>query len=257
RNEGRSGVSGSRERSDGIALGLVQALDERTQGGATLAQTKGRINSAGGKVELDITQLAVGLLHAFDSLEQGGYVSAMLGAGYLDAASKRRLPGFATAKGDSEGWLYHASVKSGYRWRKDDWRVEPRVGLLATRTEWKGFREKHSELALDVDRAARDATFATLELSVARSLRVADWSLEPELNLGYERALGVPASHTEASLQGVDLKQVSAHRGRDLFSAGMALHARRGPLQGSLELQGTKGERVGGSAVNLRLSYDF
>ncbi|MBN0602945.1 autotransporter domain-containing protein, partial [Pseudomonas aeruginosa] len=92
RNEGRSGVSGSRERSDGIALGLVQALDERTQGGATLAQTKGRINSAGGKVELDITQLAVGLLHAFDSLEQGGYVSAMLGAGYLDAASKRRLP---------------------------------------------------------------------------------------------------------------------------------------------------------------------
>ncbi|MBG6474468.1 S8 family serine peptidase [Pseudomonas aeruginosa] len=257
RTEGRSGVSGSRERSDGIALGLVQALDERTQGGATLAQTKGRINSAGGKVELDITQLAVGLLHAFDSLEQGGYVSAMLGAGYLDAASKRRLPGFATAKGDSEGWLYHASVKSGYRWRKDDWRVEPRVGLLATRTEWKGFREKHSELALDVDRAARDATFATLELSVARSLRVADWSLEPELNLGYERALGVPASHTEASLQGVDLKQVSAHRGRDLFSAGMALHARRGPLQGSLELQGTKGERVGGSAVNLRLSYDF
>ncbi|MGK3080553.1 autotransporter outer membrane beta-barrel domain-containing protein, partial [Pseudomonas aeruginosa] len=257
RNEGRSGVSGSRERSDGIALGLVQALDERTQGGATLAQTKGRINSAGGKVELDITQLAVGLLHAFDSLEEGGYVSAMLGAGYLDAASKRRLPGFATAKGDSEGWLYHASVKSGYRWRKDDWRVEPRVGLLATRTEWKGFREKHSELALDVDRAARDATFATLELSVARSLRVADWSLEPELNLGYERALGVPASHTEASLQGVDLKQVSAHRGRDLFSAGMALHARRSPLQGSLELQGTKGERVGGSAVNLRLSYDF
>ncbi|ABR83283.2 autotransporter outer membrane beta-barrel domain-containing protein [Pseudomonas aeruginosa] len=257
RNQGRAGVAGSRERSDGLALGMVQAFGERTRGGATLAQTKGRVGSAGGKVELDITQLAVGLLHAFDSLEQGGYVSAMLGAGYLDAASKRRLPGFATAKGDSEGWLYHASVKSGYRWRKDDWWVEPRVGLLATRTEWKGFREKHSELALDVDRAARGASFGTLEMSVARSLRLGDWSVEPELDLGYERALRAPASHGDARLQGIALKQVSASRARDLFRAGLALHARRGPLLGSLELQGAKGERVASSAVNLRLSYDF
>ena len=112
----------------------------------------------------------------------------MLGAGYLDAASKRRLPGFATAKGDSEGLALPRQRQERLPLAQGRLAVEPRVGLLATRTEWKGFREKHSELALDVDRAARDATFATLELSVARSLRVADWSLEPELNLGYERA---------------------------------------------------------------------
>ncbi len=260
-NAGRSAAALNALRDRPIAL-RPGAYNDWLQASLARGDLAGLPRSAGGQVYADSLAYLSRQPSQVDRAMFGELSWAQPGQaprlwGYLDAASKRRLPGFATAKGDSEGWLYHASVKSGYRWRKDDWRVEPRVGLLATRTEWKGFREKHSELALDVDRAARDATFATLELSVARSLRVADWSLEPELNLGYERALGVPASHTEASLQGVDLKQVSAHRGRDLFSAGMALHARRGPLQGSLELQGTKGERVGGSAVNLRLSYDF
>ncbi|MDF5807371.1 autotransporter domain-containing protein [Pseudomonas aeruginosa] len=191
RNEGRSGVSGSRERSDGRLpwAWSRRSLRRTNPGRRDAGADQGRINSAGGKVELDITQLAVGLLHGLRQPGTGRFVSAMLGAGYLDAASKRRLPGFATAKGDSEGWLYHASVKSGYRWRKDDWRVGR--GSACWRPARNGrFPRKASELALDVDRASKDATCPCRTERRAQP-RVADWSLEPELNLGYERALGV------------------------------------------------------------------
>lgn len=258
RNEGGSSASNSRERSDGIAIGIIKKIDEQNQGGATLAQTKGRVSSAGGKVEFDITQLSVGFIHAFDSLQQGPYLSGILGAGYFDATSKRDLTGFTSAKGDSNGQLYHASINVGYQQRYADWRIEPRIGLVATHTQWSDRREKNSELALGVNKASKDATFATVELSIGRGIPMGSWSVEPELNLGYHRSLSSRGASSTATLEGIEVKQNSAEQSRDLLSAGLAVRARHGSVQASLALKETLGEKIGNSAgATLKLSYEF
>lgn len=256
-NSSSSSAARSREHTSGIAYGITQPLDERTSGGAAIASSKGRVNSAGGKATLDITQLTFGLMHAFDSLDHGGYVGATLGAGYFDSTTTRRLPGFTTAKGDSDGYLYHAGVKTGYRWNHHDWKIEPSVGVLSTAVAAKRIREKNSELALNVDSKRTTNSSGQLQLSIARALQADQWLLEPQLSLGYSHSLGSASVTSSATLQDIGLQQVSADQNRNLFSANLGMSARRGPLSVGFDVHGSDGERVSSSGGSLRFGYDF
>ncbi|OLU26258.1 autotransporter outer membrane beta-barrel domain-containing protein [Pseudomonas sp. PA15(2017)] len=256
-NSSSSSAARSREHTNGMVLGVTQAFGERTSTGAAIAHSKGRVNSASGKAELDVTQLTFGLVHAFDSLEQGAYVGATLGAGYFDNTTKRRLPGFTTAKGDSDGYIYHAGVKTGYRWQHNEWSIEPSAGVISTTVDAKRTREKNSELALDVNSKRFTDSSAQLQLRVSRALQADQWLLEPQLSLGYSRSLDSNSVTSNASLQDIRLQQVSANQNRNLFSASLGVSARRGPVSVGFDLHGSDGERVSSSGGSLRVGYDF
>ncbi|EKT4521899.1 S8 family serine peptidase [Pseudomonas putida] len=256
-NGKRQGISASREDTNGWAWGTTNALGETTQMGVALARTEGKVNSASGKLELDVKQLGVGVHHGFDSLVSGAYVSASITAGHVASSGTRRQPGFGKAKGEGNGQLYSAAVRSGYRWAVEDWRIEPHVGVSAVQARMGSVHERQSELSLEVKSQRQNSLFGNTGIRASRPVQLGEWYLEPQLELTHTRALAGRSGQSTALLDGVRLEQRSAYAARDNLATGLSLAATRGAFKGSLEVRDGKGDRTSSNGANLTLSYSF
>lgn len=257
-HDGGRGVANSKDTTSGLQAGLTQALSEQLALSGGISQSKGKVRTSGDSVDIDLTYLSLGSRYGFESLDSGPFVGGQIGVGYLDYSSKRKLGALGTAKGDSNGWMNNAAVNGGYRWKLDDWYVEPQAGLQVTRLSLDSFHEKNSEVNLDVKQGSHTYSSALFDVKAGRSLQLNNWTLSPSASLGYERALNDGPGTSKATTNlGYSLEQTAAWQGKDLFKAGLGLDANYGAWGVSAGIQGVTGSGTSGGGGNVQVSYQF
>jgi uncharacterized protein with beta-barrel porin domain len=257
--DGSAHAESSNEHSQGLMVGITQRFSEQLSARGGLGYSKGSVGGAGGEADTDFTFLNVGARYGFTSLEQGLFLDANASAGYVDYDSKRDLGGgLGTAKGDSHGNLTGATVALGYRAPVNGMTFEPSLGLRVSHLDLNGFKEKGSELALDVDDNSATRRSAVANLNVAFSpLAMGAWQLVPGVQVGYERTLGDNQVDSQSHLLGLDIEQRAAFDNRDQFSGGVNVMASLGALSLGAEVGANGGGDSHGFNGGLKASYAF
>ncbi|RON40169.1 autotransporter outer membrane beta-barrel domain-containing protein [Pseudomonas frederiksbergensis] len=257
--DGSSHAASSNEHSQGLMVGLTQRFSEQLSAHGGFGYSRGNVGGAGGEVDTDLTFFSVGARYALDGLERGLFVDADVNAGWLDYDSKRDLGGgLGSAKGDSHGNLTGATLALGYRLPLSSMILEPSLGVRVSHLDLSGFKEKGSELALDVDgiQATRRSAVANLKASFA-PIGMGAWNLVPGVEVGYERVLGDHTVDSEGHLLGLDIEQRAAFDNRDQFSGGVNLMANLGALSLGAEVGASGGGDSHGFSGSLKASYLF
>nr|WP_274706048.1 tyrosine-protein phosphatase [Pseudomonas sp. S11A4] len=252
-------AASSNEHSQGLMVGLTQRFSEQFSARGGFGYSDGSVGGAGGEADTDFTFLNVGARYGFSSLERGLFVDANASAGYVDYTSKRELGGgLGTAKGDTHGNLTGATLALGYRAPVDGMIFEPSLGLRISHLDLNSFKEKGSELALDVDdnSATRRSAIANLNVAFA-PLAMGAWQLVPGVQVGYERTLGDNRVDSQGHLLGLDVEQRAAFDNRDQFSGGVNLMANLGALSLGAEVGASGGGDSHGFNGGLKASYAF
>ncbi|MCY1438888.1 Autotransporter beta-domain protein [compost metagenome] len=210
-------------------------------------------------MKTDSTFVGLGARYGFESLERGPYAALQANAGYIDYDSERDLDyGLGSAKGSTHGTFYSAKASLGYLALNGPLRFEPEIGVRAAHLELKGFQEKGSELALDVDSVNETVTSLVTDLKLSYVVRpLGRWQLSPGLSLGYEHALDDTAVTSEASLFGFGVDQDSAFDIRDLYKAGINLTATHGAVSLGADLKVRSAGDSSGLGGNLSASIAF
>lgn len=150
--DGSSHADSSNEHSQGLMVGITQRFSEQLSARGGFGYSKGTIGGAGGEADTDFTFFNIGARYGVTSLERGLFVDANASAGYIDYDSKRELGGgLGTARGDTHGNLTGATLALGYRIPVSGVVWEPSFGFRVSHLDLGGFKEKGSELSLDVD----------------------------------------------------------------------------------------------------------
>lgn len=257
--DGSSHTASSNEHSQGMMVGLTQRFSEQLSARAGIGYSRGTVGGAGGEANTDLTFFTLGARFAPDGLERGVFVDANANAGWLDYDSKRDLGGgLGTAKGDSHGNLTGATLALGYRMPFSGTIIEPSLGVRVSHLDLSGFKEKGSELALDVDgiEETRRSAVANLNVSFA-PVAVGSWQWVPGFDVGYEHALGDHEVDSKGHLLGLDIEQRAAFDSRDQFTAGVNLMARLGALSVGAEVGASGGGDSHGFSGGLKASYLF
>jgi uncharacterized protein YhjY with autotransporter beta-barrel domain len=257
RHDGGNGIAKSKDSTNGLQAGMTYAATPQLALSGGVSQTKGKVRTAGDKVDIDLTYLSLGTRYGFNSLVRGPFIGAQAGIGYVDYSSKRNLGAMGTAKGDSHGWMNNVAVNGGYRWKFKKWFVEPQIGLQTTHLNVSKLKEKGSELDLQVKQGSQSYSSALFDVKAGRSLKLGKWRLIPSASLGYERALGHGIDTSKAGVQGYTLEQQAANHGKDLFKAGLDLDATYGNWGIKTGLKGVTGSGNSGGGANLEVSYRF
>ncbi|MDH0301019.1 MULTISPECIES: tyrosine-protein phosphatase [unclassified Pseudomonas] len=258
--DGSSQARSSNEHSQGMMVGLTQRFSEQLSAHAGLGYSQGNVGAAGGEADTDLTFVGLGLRLAPDGLEQGVFLDAKANAGWFDYTSKRELGGgLGTAKGDSHGTLSGANVALGYRLPMQGMILEPSLGMRISHVDLSGFREKGSELALEVDdlQATRRSATADLKAAFAPVALGGGWQLVPGVEVGYEHALGDRHIDSQGHLLGLDIEQRAAFDNRDQFLGAVSLNASLGGLSLGAELAASGGGDSHGVSGGLKASYAF
>ncbi|MFH0020508.1 tyrosine-protein phosphatase [Pseudomonas fluorescens] len=257
--DGSAHAASSNEHSQGLMVGITQRFSEQFSARGGFGYSDGSVGGAGGEADTDFTFLNVGARYGFSSLERGLFVDANASAGYVDYTSKRELGGgLGTAKGDTHGNLTGATLALGYRAPVDGMIFEPSLGLRVSHLDLNSFKEKGSELALDVDdnSATRRSAIANLNVAFA-PLAMGAWQLVPGVQVGYERTLGYNRVDSQGHLLGLDVEQRAAFDNRDQFSGGVNLMANLGALSLGAEVGASGGGDSHGFNGGLKASYAF
>jgi len=257
--DGSAHAESSNEHSQGLMVGITQRFSEQLSARGGFGYSKGTVGGAGGEVDTDFTFLNVGARYGFTSLEQGLFLDANASAGYIDYDSKRDLGGgLGTAKGNSHGNLSGATVALGYRAPVNGMTFEPSLGLRISHLDLNGFKEKGSELSLDVDDNSATRRSAVANLNVAFApMAMGAWQLVPGIQVGYERTLGDNQVDSQSHLLGLDIEQRAAFDNRDQFSGGVNLMASLGALSLGAEVGANGGGDSHGFNGGLKASYAF
>ncbi|CAI8820070.1 tyrosine-protein phosphatase [Pseudomonas sp. IT-P395] len=257
--DGSSHAESSNEHSQGLMVGVTQRFSEQLSVRGGFGYSKGSVGGAGGEADTDFTFVNVGARYGFTSLEQGLFVDANASAGYVDYDSKRDLGGgLGTAKGNSHGNLTGATVALGYRAPVNGMTFEPSLGLRISHLDLNGFKEKGSELALDVDDNSATRRSAVANLNVAFApVAMGAWQLVPGVQVGYERTLGDNQVDSQSHLLGLDIEQRAAFDNRDQFSGGVNVMASLGALSLGAEVGANGGGDSHGFNGGLKASYAF
>ncbi|MCF5705506.1 tyrosine-protein phosphatase [Pseudomonas syringae] len=257
--DGSSHAESSNEHSQGLMVGITQRFSEQLSARGGFGYSKGTVGGAGGEADTDFTFLNVGTRYGFTSLEQGLFLDANASAGYIDYDSKRDLGGgLGTAKGNSHGNLSGATVALGYRAPINGMTFEPSLGLRISHLDLNGFKEKGSELSLDVDDNSATRRSAVANLNVAFApMAMGAWQLVPGVQVGYERTLGDNQVDSQSHLLGLDIEQRAAFDNRDQFSGGVNLMASLGALSLGAEVGANGGGDSHGFNGGLKASYAF
>lgn len=256
---GSAHAESSNEHSQGLMVGVTQRFSERLSARGGFGYSKGTVGGAGGEADTDFTFLNVGARYGFTSLEQGLFLDANASAGYIDYDSKRDLGGgLGTAKGNTHGNLTGATLALGYRAPVNGMTFEPSLGLRVSHLDLNGFKEKGSELSLDVDdnTATRRSAVANLNVGFA-PVAMGSWQLVPGVQVGYERTLGDNEVDSQSHLLGLDIEQRAAFDNRDQFSGGVNLMASLGALSLGAEVGANGGGDSHGFNGGLKASYAF
>nr|WP_207202636.1 tyrosine-protein phosphatase [Pseudomonas sp. TH15] len=257
--DGSSHADSSNEHSQGLMVGITQRFSEQLSARGGFGYSKGTVGGAGGEADTDFTFLNVGARYGFTSLEQGLFLDANASAGYIDYDSKRDLGGgLGTAKGNTHGNLTGATLALGYRAPVNGMTFEPSLGFRVSHLDLNGFKEKGSELALDVDdnTATRRSAVANLNVAFA-PVAMGSWQLVPGVQVGYERTLGDNQVDSQSHLLGLDIEQRAAFDNRDQFSGGVNVMASLGALSLGAEVGANGGGDSHGFNGGLKASYAF
>lgn len=257
--DGSSHAESSNEHSQGLMVGITQRFSEQLSARGGFGYSKGTVGGAGGEADTDFTFLNVGARYGFTSLEQGLFLDANASAGYIDYDSKRDLGGgLGSAKGDTHGYLTGATLALGYRAPVNGMVFEPSLGFRVSHLDLNGFKEKGSELALDVDdnTATRRSAVANLNVGFA-PVAMGAWQLVPGVQVGYERTLGDNEVDSQSHLLGLDIEQRAAFDNRDQFSGGVNVMANLGALSLGAEIGANGGGDSHGFNGGLKASYAF
>jgi protein-tyrosine phosphatase len=257
--DGSAHAESSNEHSQGLMVGITQRFSEQLSARGGFGYSKGTVGGAGGEADTDFTFLNVGARYGFSSLGRGLFVDANASAGYVDYDSKRDLGGgLGSAQGNTHGNLTGATLALGYRVPVDTVVFEPSLGLRVSHLELKGFQEKGSELALDVDdnSATRRSAFANLNVAFT-PMAMGAWQLVPGVQVGYERTLGNNQVDSQSQLLGLDIEQRAAFDNRDQFSGGGNVMASLGTLSLGAEIGANGGGDSHGFNGGLKASYAF
>ncbi|WP_447785773.1 tyrosine-protein phosphatase [Pseudomonas germanica] len=257
--DGSAHAESSNEHSQGLMVGITQRFSEQLSARGGFGYSKGTVGGAGGEADTDFTFLNVGARYGFTSLEQGLFLDANASVGYVDYDSKRDLGGgLGTAKGNSHGNLTGATVALGYRAPVNGMTFEPSLGLRISHLDLNGFKEKGSELSLDVDdnSATRRSAVANLNVGFA-PVTMGAWQLVPGVQVGYERTLGDNQVESQSHLLGLDIEQRAAFDNRDQFSGGVNVMASLGALSLGAEIGANGGGDSHGFNGGLKASYAF
>ncbi|WP_159814784.1 tyrosine-protein phosphatase [Pseudomonas sp. 18058] len=257
--DGSSHAESSNEHSQGLMVGVTQRFSEQLSARGGFGYSKGTVGGAGGEADTDFTFLNVGARYGFTSLEQGLFLDANASAGYVDYDSKRDLGGgLGSAKGDTHGNLTGATLALGYRAPVNGMVFEPSLGFRVSHLDLNGFKEKGSELALDVDdnTATRRSAVANLNVGFA-PVAMGAWQLVPGVQVGYERTLGDNEVDSQSHLLGLDIEQRAAFDNRDQFSGGVNVRANLGALSLGAEIGANGGGDSHGFNGGLKASYAF
>jgi protein tyrosine/serine phosphatase len=257
--DGSSHAESSNEHSQGLMVGVTQRFSEQLSARGGFGYSKGTVGGAGGEADTDFTFLNVGARYGFTSLEQGLFLDANASVGYVDYDSKRDLGGgLGTAKGNSHGNLTGATVALGYRAPVNGMTFEPSLGLRISHLDLNGFKEKGSELSLDVDDNSATRRSAVANLNVAFApVAMGAWQLVPGVQVGYERTLGDNQVDSQSHLLGLDIEQRAAFDNRDQFSGGVNVMASLGALSLGAEVGANGGGDSHGFNGGLKASYAF
>ncbi|WP_282357782.1 tyrosine-protein phosphatase [Pseudomonas sp. PS01303] len=257
--DGSSHAESSNEHSQGLMVGVTQRFSEQLSARGGFGYSKGTVGGAGGEADTDFTFLNVGARYGFTSLEQGLFLDANASAGYIDYDSKRDLGGgLGSAKGDTHGNLTGATLALGYRAPVNGMVFEPSLGFRVSHLDLNGFKEKGSELALDVDdnTATRRSAVASLNVGFA-PVAMGAWQLVPGVQVGYERTLGDNEVDSQSHLLGLDIEQRAAFDNRDQFTGGVNVMANLGALSLGAEVGANGGGDSHGFNGGLKASYAF
>lgn len=257
--DGSSHAESSNEHSQGLMVGITQRFSEQLSARGGFGYSKGTVGGAGGEADTDFTFVNVGARYGFTRLEQGLFVDANASAGYVDYDSKRDLGGgLGTAKGDTHGNLTGATLALGYRAPVNGMTFEPSLGFRISHLDLNGFKEKGSELSLDVDDNSATRRSAVANLNVAFApVAMGAWQLVPGVQVGYERTLGDNQVDSQSHLLGLDIEQRAAFDNRDQFSGGVNVMASLGALSLGAEIGANGGGDSHGFNGGLKASYAF
>ena len=257
--DGSSHAQSSNEHSQGLMVGITQRFSEQLSARGGFGYSKGSVGGAGGEADTDYTFFNIGARYGFNSLERGLFVDANASAGYVDYDSQREIGGgLGTAKGDTHGNLTGATLALGYRIPVSGVILEPTLGVRVSRLDLSDFKEKGSELSLDVEdsQQTRRSAVASLDVSFA-PFAMGDWQWVPGVRVGYEHVLGDHQTDSESHLLGLDIEQRAAFDNRDQFTGGVNLMASLGPVSVGAEVGASGGGDSHGFAGSLKASYSF
>ena len=257
--DGSSQAASSNEHSQGMMVGLTQRFSGQLSAHAGFGYSRGNVAGAGGEADTDLTFVSLGARFAPDGLERGVFVDADASGGWLDYDSKRDLGGgLGTAKGDSHGSLVGATLALGYRLPVSRMTFEPSLGVRVSHVDLSGFKEKGSELALEVDgiQETRRSVVANLNASFAPT-GLGAWQLVPGVQVGYEHVLDDHQVDSEGHLLGLDIEQRAAFDNRDQFTGGVNLMANLGAISLGAEIGASGGGDSHGFSGALKASYLF
>ena len=134
---------------------------------------------------------------------------------------------------------------------------EPGFGVRISHLDQASFKEKGSELALDVDsnKQTRRSALAKLDVSFA-PIAMGNWQLVPGVKVGYEHTLGDRNVQSSGQLLGLNIEQRAAFDSRDQFTGGVNLMAKLGALSLGADMNASAGGSHGFGG-NLKASYAF
>lgn len=225
--ESSSDARSSSEHSWGSMVGVTHRFNARSAANGAIGYGYGSVSAAGGNVKTHTPTLSLGARYGFRSLESGPWVGLQSSAGAIDYESERHLGGgLGTATGDSRGQLYSARGSLGWVNTVSGLTLDPALGVQVAHLSLDGFRERGSELALNVDSVSETQTSLTADLGIGITPQQAgSWTLQPGIALGYERLLNDANTASHASLYTVGVDQTSAFGSKDLYKAGVQLRA--------------------------------
>lgn len=260
-NDEHDGIADSKEYSTGTLLGATHRIGGRASVSAGLGYNWGSVKSSDATATTNTVLAILGGRYGFSSLESGLFVEGRADVGWVDYRSGRDLGGgLGNASGKTNGAVYSGQVRLGDAIHLAPFTVTPQVGARVTQLSLRGFDEKDSDLALDVDGV--DKTYTSLLAELDASLdarRLGAWTLAPAVTIGYERILNSPQVETDGGLYGFSVSQKAAYDSRDLMTAGLMLAAARGAFTVTGMVDGVVGDDAKSTGIGgqLSIAYNF
>lgn len=220
-------ASSSNEHTNGAMVGATWRFDGRTSANGGIGYSHGSVSSADGNVKTNTTTLSLGARYGLNTLDNGPWMGLQSSAGYIDYQSERHLGGgLGTANGDSSGHYVSGRASVGWLTSASTLSLDPAIGVQVTHLNIDGFKERDSELALDMAGVNDTQTSLTADLGISiLPQQAGSWTLKPGIALGYERMLNDQSSTSHGTLYGFGVDQTSAFGSKNLYKAGLQLAA--------------------------------
>ncbi|MDR3538588.1 MAG: tyrosine-protein phosphatase [Acetobacteraceae bacterium] len=258
-SDGHAGVANSTEQSVGEVAGATYRVNDRASAYLGIGGEWGSVGSADATANVTTVLATIGGRYGFSTLAAGPYVAAHMNVGWIDYQSQRPLGGgLGTAKGHTSGADYSVRADLGDVIRLAPFIVTPQAGVRMSHVTLGGFNESGSELALGVSGISHTSSDLLVDLDVSLDPRqLDDWTIAPDIALGYELALNSPQVESTGRLYDFTVSQYSAYNSHYLMKAGLGVAAQRNAFAVKAGVNAVHGDRGTGINGQLSVAYTF